>query len=382
MPPSRCCSLRRPAPPAGPSPPATSSLAPASLEKIDDGGVTIAPPGGGKSEVVGFDKLLQLQQNKISTSDPADGTFVVDFADGSRLVGRPAQSDSNDLQFDSQSLGRLAADPSRVRSIHRPGVAVGPPDATQDVVRLTNGDRAAGIFQSLDDQKVMLADGTSLPLASVAAIDLAVVGPPKPAKADGRTFRVGLTDGSAVNCAIEGSDGKTLRFTPAGGKAVEVPLSSVTSIEQVNGPVVWLSALTPVKAERTPYLETAAAADGPAYLADRSITGAPIAAAGQTFSRGLGVHSRSVLTFAVPEGARTFRTQFALMDGLPYADVSVKILIDGKPAFEAQNVRSGALGLAVERPVAGAKRVTLEVGYGENYDVQDRFNWVQPAFVK
>ena len=358
---------------------------PVSLEKIGPDGVAVAADGGTVEtvETVGFDRLLQLQRAKPDAHQPVAGDFVVEFADGSRLVGRPAASDAAGLQIDTKSLGRVGADVARVRSIHRPGVALLPPDATQDVVRLTNGDRTAGIFKSLDAKNVTLEDAT-LPLDAVAAVDFAVLGPPKPAANGARAFRVGLSDGSSVNGTIESADGQTLHFRPTGGKLAEVPLADVTSIEQVNGPVTWLSSLTPEVAERTPYLETAASAasPGPAFAADRSITGDPIVAGGKPYSRGLGVHSRSTLTFAVPQGAKKFRTQYALVDGLPYADVTVRVLLDGKPVHAAKNVRSGALAPAVEVPLSGAKRLTLEVGYGENYDVQDRFNWIQPAFVK
>ena len=34
-----------------------------------------------------------------------------------------------------------------------------------------------------------------------------------------------------------------------------VPLTSVVSIEQVNGPVIWLSSLPPSENVQTPYLE-------------------------------------------------------------------------------------------------------------------------------
>ena len=32
--------------------------------------------------------------------------------------------------------------------------------------------------------------------------------------------------------------------------------------------------------------------------------------------------------------------------------------------------------------IAGHKTITLEVDYGENYDVQDRFNWIEPALLR
>ena len=353
---------------------------PVALKDLGDAAVTVTPPDGGAGQTIKFDKLLQLSQTGVA-ADAEAGAWVLQLSDGDRIVGGPAGAEGQSVVWVSKTLGRLVVPLTGVRSIHHPGTEPGPPNASEDVVRLTNGDQAAGVFQFIDGQTVKLADGTSIPLASVVAIDLAVVGEPKPPKTDGPTFRVGLSDGSAVTATHLGTEGDLLSFTPAAGQPARVPLSSVASIEQLNGPVVWLSSLTPTEAKRTPYLETDATS-GPPYLADRSITGGPILAAGKPYARGLGVHSQSTLTFAVPKGATKFRTQYALMDGLPYADVSVRVLVDGKPVHEAEGVRSGELSKAVEVPVEGAKQVTLEVGYGENYDVQDRLNWVQPAFVK
>jgi hypothetical protein len=36
----------------------------------------------------------------------------------------------------------------------------------------------------------------------------------------------------------------------------------------------------------------------------------------------------------------------------------------------------------VSLDVRGHKRMTLEVDYGENYDVQDRLIWIQPALLR
>ena len=44
--------------------------------------------------------------------------------------------------------------------------------------------------------------------------------------------------------------------------------------------------------------------------------------------------------------------------------------------------RAAMLSPAVVLDLAGAKTLTLEVDYGENYDVQDRFNWIEPALLR
>ena len=62
--------------------------------------------------------------------------------------------------------------------------------------------------------------------------------------------------------------------------------------------------------------------------------------------------------------------------------MTARIFLDGQPAWEARNIRAGPPAPPVIIDIAGHKTVTLEVDYGENYDVQDRFNWIEPAVLR
>ena len=62
--------------------------------------------------------------------------------------------------------------------------------------------------------------------------------------------------------------------------------------------------------------------------------------------------------------------------------VTVRILLDNKPAYERQNVTSPDPSPVITLPLNGAKSLTLEVDYGLSNDTQDRFLWLQPALLR
>jgi hypothetical protein len=115
---------------------------------------------------------------------------------------------------------------------------------------------------------------------------------------------------------------------------------------------------------------------------NQTVSGGPIRFGTRTFVAGIGVHSRSKLVFAVPDAYPVFRTQYAIAGDLPYADVTVRVFLDDRLVHEQVNTRAGKLSPALVVDLEGAKRVTLEVDFGENFDVQDRLNWIEPAFLR
>ncbi len=117
--------------------------------------------------------------------------------------------------------------------------------------------------------------------------------------------------------------------------------------------------------------------------ADRNVLGQPITVGGQTFQHGIGVHSRSSLTYDLKGQYSRFVTSFGIDDDSgPHADVSVTILVDGRPRFEESHIRRGKLHGPVRLDVVKANRIELVVDFGDNGDIQDRFNWVEAALVR
>jgi hypothetical protein len=214
-----------------------------------------------------------------------------------------------------------------------------------------------------------------VPLESVVAVRFAATAPPAAGAAQ-RAFRVKLTDGSQLTGSTVKLAGDKLALATASGERT-IGANDVVSIEQANGPVAWLSSLPPVESVHTPLFETIR----PARM-DATVRGEPIRFGDRTYYRGIGVHARSVITWPLDGTYKTFRTQYAIDGEQPYANVTVRIRLDDKVVHERTDFTAGELSPVVQFPLDAAKQLVLEVDYGKTYDVQDRFNWIEPALLK
>jgi hypothetical protein len=210
-----------------------------------------------------------------------------------------------------------------------------------------------------------------------AAASVLFASPPEGRKVSPPAYLVRLISGSVVaGQSIAFAEGK-LTIAGANGPLTSLPLSQVVAIEHTGGPIAWLSTREPTKIESTPYFE----ASFPPRM-DTSVTGGPIRFGGQTFTRGIGVHSRSRLTFTLQPGDTTFRTRYAIDGNQPMADVDVTILLDDQPVHTAKSVKAGTLSPLIEIQLGQAKTLKLDVDYGKNLDVQDRLNWIESAIMR
>jgi hypothetical protein len=281
---------------------------------------------------------------------------------------------------------------SLVRATPQASQSAPPPPPTQeqraeDVITLANGDTVRGIISNISAEGVTVQAGgneTPVPsdgIRSVAFASTAAAKPPTQ-QGDSRSFRIRLDDGSIVTAPqLRTAATDTLVLTLADKSTRNVPLSSVTTIEQLNGPVTWLSSRTPSENIQTPLLDT----PRPARM-DRSVTGKPIRFGDRAYARGIGVAPYSRMTWPIDAKSRgdyqTFRTQYAIEGAGQYADVAVRVKLDNKIVHERPKLTAGEISPVVLVPLGSAKMLTLEVDFGGNYGVQDRFNWIEPALVK
>ena len=363
------------------------------LVSLDDAGAKVTDPAKGNAEaVVPWQQVLQLQRTQAVATAPAPPTpatkpaptFTLHLANGDRLSGQAQSLEGETLAWTSRAAGRVDVKLKQVTSIVR-GNDQPPrrdPQAAADVVSLTNGDAARGLISAVDVAGITVqAEGTpvTVPWDAVRSVVLAAVAAgAADAKAQTeRGVRVTLGDGSVLS-------GSTIAMTAeratlgAGDAKREVAASAIVGVEQVNGPVAWLSSLPLAESVQTPFFETVFPA-----RRDRTVGGDPIRFGDRTFPRGIGVHAQSRLAWQLPGGDRykTFRTRYAIDGDKPYANVTVRVKLDDKVVHEAQDFVAGKLADVVQVPLGVAKTLTLEVDYGKNYDVQDRFNWIEPALL-
>ncbi|HEY7090465.1 MAG TPA: NPCBM/NEW2 domain-containing protein [Tepidisphaeraceae bacterium] len=356
------------------------------LQSIDATGALVSTPTGDQKRRIELDHLLMLDRADKPASTPAK--FVVVLSDNDRVAGQSKAIVGENLQWTSPLLGEMTLPLKSVVCITRANgqptsaPAQGGPQ-TEDVVTLLNGDTVRGIISGITEAAVSVqptggagGEATSVPFDSVSRITFATTATSAPAMVHG--FRVGLSDGSGVIAtSIQLADQRVTLNLPD-GTVRSLSQAALFSVEHVNGPVVWLSSLPPTESVQTPFLDLS----WPAKT-DRAVDGELIRFGDRTFARGIGVHSYSRLTWNLDPSFKVFRTQYAISGDRPYANVAVRIKLDGQVVHEQNDFRAGTLSPPVMIELSGeARQLTLEVDYGQNYDVQDRFNWIEPALLR
>jgi hypothetical protein len=360
-----------------------------SIRSIDDSGIHV-PADGGDERTIAMDHFLQLDRVGQPHATGAPKLFLW-LIDGDHVGGAPVGVSGESLNWHSPGLGDLSFPLAQVRAIQRS--AQPPPQSTpsgttaprtEDVLTLANGDTLRGIISDLNGETISLqlsgGDVTPVPLTSIAAADFATPAgiSTAPQAVPKRGFRVTTSDGTVITTDSIKLAGRELHVMLPGAADRPIPLSSLSAIEQINGPVLWLSSLAPSENVQIPAFSQHIE---PAQM-DRTVSGDPIRFNDREFTHGIGVHSYSRLVFRIDPGCTSFRTQFAIDGDQPWADVTVRVKLDDHVAFEKPHVTSGTLSDVVKLDLDGAKTLTLEVDYGDNYDVQDRLNWIEPALLR
>jgi hypothetical protein len=359
-----------------------------SLRAIGDNGITIVGADA-KARNLPLDRLLQIE--RVAPPRAATGKFVLVLTSGDRLAGEPRGVEAETLAWAAPSLGEMKLPLKSVVLMYRPGKsepALDRPRGTEDVVTLGNGDTVRGILSTISDKSVAVqsasGDVSEIPVESIASIEFASApgagagaGSNAATQRAARAFRVALADGSAVTGPSVRKLDENLVLALDDGSTRTLPFAAVAAIEQVNGPVLWLSSIAPSENVQVPFLDYSA----PARM-NQSVTGRPIRFGDRTYSRGIGAHAYSRITWPIDPSVRAFRTQYAIDGDMPYANVTVRIKLDDRVAYEKADVRAGLLSPVVMLDINRENTITLEVDYGQTYDVQDRFNWIEPALLK
>lgn len=351
--------------------------------------------------VVAGDLLTLARADKPRPPYPA-GPHVV-LANGDRVGGTLSGGNGLSLTLtttfgNGQSLPLPLAAVAAVWVIPPP--ADTPPDVTRypwvdagkkrDTLLLRNGDILSGRLEAV------AADGTGLrfkpdgekaakpyPLSNIAALaldpTLARVRTPK-----GPFARLTLSDGSRVSMATLLSDGAVLTGATVTGAKVSVPLGELIAADIRQGKAVELADLKPMAVKEDGF-------NGVAWpwVANRSVRGHPLrlttSRGVEVFDSGLGVHSRSSMTYKLGGKYKRFEAVVGLdaVSGQRGA-VDLRVLVDGKEAKldGLTGLPASAGGMAIRVDVSGAKELTLVVDYGPGGDVQDDVNWAAARLVE
>lgn len=332
--------------------------------------------------------LVQVSPVAVGASRAA-GQATVLLPDGDLLYGRVIGSIADALWMETEDLGRLVVPLDGMVSLllvatsdstYRRALAWAQSSRRRDAdeVQLRNGDVLGGFINQIDEQVVALdinGQETKLPLGRVSAIRFAAA---KQHNSEPPYFLLTMRQSGRIKLHEATLRGVELDARAGFGERVRVPLERIAAIDLIGGDWDRLPQHEPISFEHTPMLSLAWT-----YLVDRNVRGEPLRVNGETYERGIGVHSRSRLIYDLRGEYRELVTFFGLDDDSgPLADVTVIIKVDDQRRYEQKNVRAGKLHGPVRLDVTKARQLELIVDFGEHGDMQDRFNWIDPALIK
>lgn len=269
---------------------------------------------------------------------------------------------------------------SRIEVLPRRRAPV-PGEGKLDRLVLRNGEVVEGTVEEVGAGGVKfrskLLGSLSVGFERLAAVEFA-----KPRKAleppAGLVATVCGVDGSRLSGALGGSEGGKLLLHSPFGPALKVALSGLVRVEFRGGRLVYLSDLAPAEVKETPFFDLVWH-----YRRDRSVGGNPLRVGGRTFRKGLGVHSRCVLTYALDGRFRRFAAVVGLDDEVgEKGNVDVAVLVDGKKVYRRKGLSGRDEPLKLSIALEGASRLSLVADFGGEFDICDHLDWADARLIR
>ncbi|HPD29555.1 MAG TPA: NPCBM/NEW2 domain-containing protein [Phycisphaerae bacterium] len=349
---------------------------------------------GGAARTVRIDELLSLRWQTAHTAAASQSQplpLVIHLRDGGRISARVLGSDSGGLELETKWTKSLIVPLSLMAAMCSCGdqrhdlsaafeqtLADKKPDEDQLlVVRNNRVTTLKGTLESLG------ADGgsfrwrdRSVPFAAQEAFAVVMAtGQSTPPLAQALCS---LRDGCTWAGQIVGIEADLLRLRLSMGTVLSLPIEQMSEIRFRSDRVLFLSDLTPAKYEFEPF----GATRWP-YRVNRAVSNQPMRIGEQSFDRGIGVHSRSVLTYDVPEGF----VRLAAMIGIDEAvgdrgNVIFRVLADGKEVFNSGPVTGRDAARPLLATIENARQIQLIVEFGDDIDIGDQADWAEVRLIR
>jgi hypothetical protein len=255
----------------------------------------------------------------------------------------------------------------------------------RDLLLLRNGDVMEGIVNSLDektkDLQIEVADKpatVNLNRLSSLVFNTELARSLRPKGAFGRVV---LDNGSRISLVSARTNSQVLTGKTTFDSEIKIEISRILALDIFQGRAVYLSDLQPRSYEYNAYLGDMRWP----FVADGNVAGGDLLLGGSVFDKGLGMHTRSRLIYALEGKYRHFEATVGMDERLGKLGTSrIQILVDGKlPGAElAKDLtwRHGPQSIRVN--VSGAKELTLVVDFGCFGEVQGCVDWADARLIK
>jgi len=354
-------------------------------------------------------KAIRFQGAPASQSNLRGMKILLTNGDSLRgeVVAR-GNDDSEEVSLRSRALGNLVLPLSLIRGLipettpesERKLQSKLDPQEASDWVKIKGGGLSTGTIIQISDTGVVIEDekvGSQLTF-SYAELEIATLAllEDVPEPPQGLHVVVRLVDGSILTGQLEKleKDVISLRHPLGKSKVLDIPVSRAAELSVENGSFVYLSDMDPVQVEQRFPPGWTFEVERWGWKRDASVDGGPLRLGGQTFEKGLGVHSYCELSFPLRQGFKEFRAKIGLDDETRWRGGDVpnlgavvfRIEVDGKPAKEFPEglvKRKGEEPSDISIDVTGARTITLIADFDPiSLHILGRANWADAHLIK
>lgn len=316
---------------------------------------------------------------------------LVMLADGGIVAADVLAASDGRLSLGSVALDEFEIRLSRVRGIvFRPPAELSRRDAwiaavqetqhSADRLLLANGDVLSGRLLSIEDGAVTFDAGAG-PLPPIDAGRIAAValhpGLVRQGDAAGLRAWVGLTDGTRLMASSVRLAEEQVEIRSA-GHTFRTHAARLCWLQPLGGRVVYLSDLEPAGFRHIPFLSMAWK-----YEHDANVLGGPLRVGRQWYAKGIGMHSRSRLTYVLDGTYAELAAEIALDDAAgPEGSAVCYVFVGRELKYRSRELRAGEAPVPLRVPLTGAESLTLVVDFGARGDVQDYADWLNARLIK
>ncbi len=255
------------------------------------------------------------------------------------------------------------------------------PPADHDLAMIVGGDRrqaVACVVESYTDTGVVLSVGDTTREVGWDRCLWAVFAPLGPAGGRGGRHVLELADGTRL--AVEEFDLADGMATASDGAATyTIDADRLARITVASDAYVYLSDLPPRDTETTPLLDVV----WPPRM-DASVTGAPLRVGGRTRAKGIGMNTRTRMTFALDGAYSRFHADVGIDEEAGELGEAVfRVLGDGRTLAEAGPLRGGEAPAALSADVSGVSLLELVADFGGSPSAAGNFaDWADARVVR
>jgi len=359
------------------------------------GGGAIQIDRQGQAATIAIPDLLAISW-PTAASKPAihagENPLTVFLRDGSTIPCRLLGGNARTITLETAMIGRWEIPLSTVAGVRFVAVkqsesqaafdqALVEPGPAHDTLLLTNDGKVQslhGVTDAIEPAGIRFRwRERSIPVPPDRAIGI-IFAQGTGAKPSPPAAACQLDDGSIWCGSIESSDRNSVCLRLTGGQTVRIPLPRLREIRFNSDRLIFLSDLEPAKFEFEPF----GATHWP-WRRNRSVANRPLRIDGQSFTRGLGVHSRTVLTYALDGTYTQLAAIIGIDDGArPRGNVIFRVTTDGKEVFNSGPVTGKDKPRPILVPIHKARSLELIVDFGQDLDLGDQADWCDARLIR